>query len=39
MELDLTEPRETFYVQWGEWPVWGSMLLVALGIWMSRKVA
>ena len=38
-ELDLTEPKETFYVHWGEWPVWISMVLVALGIWMSRKVA
>ncbi|MEY5063364.1 MAG: Apolipoprotein N-acyltransferase, partial [Verrucomicrobiota bacterium] len=38
-DLDLFEPRATSYVKWGEWPVWFSMGLVALGLWRRREPA
>ena len=38
-DLDLAEPRSTFYVQWGEWPVGISLALVALGIRRRREAA
>ena len=32
-DLDLHEPKATPYTRWGEWPVWFSLGLVALGFW------
>ena len=31
-ELELMEPEATFYTRWGEWPVWLSLVLVAVGL-------
>lgn len=38
-ELELGEPRATFYTRWGEWPVWVSLGLVAMGLWPRREPA
>ena len=38
-ELDLAEPRATFYVRWGEWPVWFSTALVLVGLRFRREAA
>lgn len=38
-ELELGEPQTTFYTRWGEWPVWISMALVALGLRPRREPA
>ena len=32
-DLGLSEPKATAYTRWGEWPVWFSLGLVALGVW------
>lgn len=38
-ELGLSEPQATFYIRWGDWPVWVSMGLVVLGLWPRREPA
>lgn len=38
-ELELSEPQTTLYIRWGEWPVWVSLGLVALGLWSRREPA
>jgi apolipoprotein N-acyltransferase len=38
-ELEVAEPRATFYVRWGEWPVWISLAAVGLGLWSRREPA
>jgi len=38
-ELELSEPKATFYTRWGEWPVWISMILVGLGLRFGREAA
>lgn len=38
-ELELAEPRLTFYVRWGEWPVWICLALVAAGLGIRREPA
>ena len=38
-ELELREPGATPYVRWGEWPVWLSMGLVAIGLGWRREPA
>jgi apolipoprotein N-acyltransferase len=35
----VAEPRATFYVRWGEWPVWISLAAVGLGLWSRREPA
>jgi apolipoprotein N-acyltransferase len=36
-EVELAEPRATFFTRWGEWPVWGSIGLVAVGLMRRRE--
>jgi len=38
-ELELREPEATPYTRWGEWPVWLSMGLVAVGLGWRREPA
>ncbi|NDD56688.1 MAG: apolipoprotein N-acyltransferase [Verrucomicrobia bacterium] len=38
-ELELAEPRATWYTRWGEWPVWISLACVGLGLWSRREAA
>jgi len=38
-ELELREPKATPYTRWGEWPVWLSMGLVAVGLGWRREPA
>ena len=38
-ELELSEPKTTFYTRWGEWPVWISLAVVGLGLWNRREAA
>lgn len=38
-ELEILEPRKTFYTQWGEWPVAASFLGLVLGFWRRREAA
>ena len=38
-ELELREPTFTLYTRWGEWPVWLSMGLVAVGLGWRREPA
>jgi apolipoprotein N-acyltransferase len=38
-ELELREPTFTLYTRWGEWPVWLSMGLVAVGFGWRREPA
>ena len=38
-ELELFEPKATPYTRWGEWPVWLSMGLVAVGMVRRREAA
>ena len=38
-ELELMEPRATFYTRWGEWPVAISLALLALGFRWRREAA
>jgi len=38
-ELELAEPRATWYTRWGEWPVWISLACVGLGLWTRREAA
>lgn len=38
-ELELMEPRATFYTRWGEWPVAISLALLALGFRRRREAA
>jgi apolipoprotein N-acyltransferase len=38
-ELELGEPKATFYTRWGDWMVWVSMGLVFVGLIRFRDVA
>jgi len=38
-KLELPEPKATAYTRWGEWPVWLSMGLVAVGLGWRREPA
>ena len=38
-ELELREPEATPYTRWGEWPVWLSMGLLAVGLRWRREPA
>jgi apolipoprotein N-acyltransferase len=38
-ELELSEPKITFYTRWGDWMVWVSMGLVFVGLIRFRDVA
>lgn len=38
-EIDLVDTQATFYVRWGEWPVWVSAFLIIPGLRRRREAA